>query len=213
MLLISKVHISTIARLGALGAALFGGTAVGGFQSREAASPPLADAHVHLSLGSVDALERLAGAGVTVVRDCGGDMKQLTRWRDEIAAGTRRGPKIFLAGPLLDGPKPGASGEIPEMLENPMEKSDPKFRQLEPARRLAASGRPSATSGVIAVGTLRPYHIWCNWLRWPSASYTELVTQVVAGQVLEHVHRLALLVPVAEVDRADCFCELDRSGV
>ena len=109
MLLISKVHISTIARLGALGAALFGGTAVGGFQSREAASPPLADAHVHLSLGSVDALERLAGAGVTVVRDCGGDMKQLMRWRDEIAAGTRRGPKIFLAGPLLDGPKPGAT--------------------------------------------------------------------------------------------------------
>ena len=93
------------------------------------------------------------------------------------------------------------------------ESGDPKFRQLEPARRLAASGRPSATSGVSAVGTLRPYHIWCHWLRWPSASYTELVTQVVAGQVLEHVHRLALLVPVAEVDRADCFCELDRSGV
>lgn len=90
---------------------------------------------------------------------------------------------------------------------------EPKFGQLEPARRLAASGRPSATSGVIAVGTLRPHHIWCNWLRWPSASYTELVTQVVAGQVVEHVHRLALLVPVAEVDRADCFCELNRSGV
>ena len=51
MLLISKVHISTFARLGALGAALFGGTAVGGFQSREAASPTIADAHVHLSLG------------------------------------------------------------------------------------------------------------------------------------------------------------------
>lgn len=81
----------------------------------------------------------------------------------------------------------------------------------ESAARLVEE--PSATSGVIAVGTLRPYHIWCNWLRWPSASYTELVTQVVAGQVLEHVHRLALLVPVAEVDRADCFCELDRSGV
>ena len=65
----------------------------------------------------------------------------------------------------------------------------------------------------IEVGTLSPYHIWCNGLRRPSASSPELVTQVVAGQVLEHVHRLALLVPVAEVDRADCFCELDRSGV
>jgi hypothetical protein len=33
---------------------------------------------------------------------------------------------------------------------------DPKLFQLEPARRLAAPGGPSATSGVIAVGTLRP---------------------------------------------------------
>ena len=48
---ISKAHVTTIPRLGAIGAALFGGTAVGGFQSREAVSPPLADAHVHLSLG------------------------------------------------------------------------------------------------------------------------------------------------------------------
>ena len=30
---------------------------------------------------------------------------------------------------------------------------------------------------------------------------------------METGHRLALLVPVAEVDRADCFCELDRNGV
>jgi hypothetical protein len=34
---------------------------------------------------------------------------------------------------------------------------EPDFHELEPARRVAASGRPSATSGVIAIGTLRPY--------------------------------------------------------
>jgi imidazolonepropionase-like amidohydrolase len=99
---------STIARLGAVGAVLFATIAAVGFQPREPDSPSLADAHVHLSLGPADALERLASAGVTVVRDCGGDIDQLTHWRDEIAAGKRRGPRIFLAGPLIDGPKPGA---------------------------------------------------------------------------------------------------------
>ena len=68
----------------------------------------LADAHVHLSLSSAGALERLADAGVVVVRDCGGDLEQLTRWRDDVSAGRRRGPKIFVSGPLLDGPKEGA---------------------------------------------------------------------------------------------------------
>lgn len=68
----------------------------------------LADAHVHLSLSSSGALERLADTSVVVVRDCGGDLEQLTRWRDDVGAGRRRGPKIFLSGPLLDGPKEGA---------------------------------------------------------------------------------------------------------
>ena len=99
MLLISKVHISTIARLGALGAACSAGP-------RSVVSSRVTPPHRPSRMLTFicrwvpsDALERLAGAGVTVVRDCGGDMKQLTRWRDEIAAGTRRGPR-FSCGPL-----------------------------------------------------------------------------------------------------------------
>lgn len=69
---------------------------------------PLADAHVHLSAGSTADLERLADANIVAVRDCGGDLAQLKQWRDEIASGARRGPRIFLCGPLLDGPKPDA---------------------------------------------------------------------------------------------------------
>jgi Amidohydrolase family len=75
-------------------------------------SPRLADAHVHLSLGHAEDLEKLHSAGITVVRDCGGDMAQLRQWRDEIAKGQRRGPKIYIAGPLLDGPKPGAQFRV-----------------------------------------------------------------------------------------------------
>ena len=51
-------------------------------------SLPFADAHVHLSMGSARDLERLLDAGITAVRDCGGDVAQLTQWRDAIAAGT-----------------------------------------------------------------------------------------------------------------------------
>ncbi|MGH9162648.1 MAG: Fic family protein [Vicinamibacteraceae bacterium] len=68
----------------------------------------LADAHVHLSAGLADHLDRLSAHGITVARDCGGDVDQLLRWRAEIAAGTRRGPRLLIAGPALDGPKPDA---------------------------------------------------------------------------------------------------------
>jgi hypothetical protein len=68
-----------------------------------------ADAHVHLSLGSPADLDSLLARGVTVVRDAGGDLQQLLRWRTEIAAGSRRGPRLLIAGPIIDGPKPGAA--------------------------------------------------------------------------------------------------------
>ncbi len=74
----------------------------------DSSPPPLADAHIHLSEAGPAALDSLVAAGVVAVRDCGGELEELERWRDEIAAGRRRGPRIYLAGPLLDGPKPGA---------------------------------------------------------------------------------------------------------
>jgi len=71
-----------------------------------------ADAHVHLSAGQAEHLDSLLANGITVVRDCGGDMAELFRWRSEIAAGVRRGPRIIIAGPTLDGPKPDAQYRV-----------------------------------------------------------------------------------------------------
>ena len=44
--------------------------------------------------------------GVTGVRDMGSDLNVIKKWRAEIEAGRLLGPRIILAGPMLDGPAP-----------------------------------------------------------------------------------------------------------
>ena len=63
------------------------------------------DAHSHLSWYGEAALDSLLAYGVVGVRDVGGDALQLRQWRNEIGSGARRGPMIFFAGPVIDGPK------------------------------------------------------------------------------------------------------------
>lgn len=63
------------------------------------------DAHSHLSWYGKQALDSLLKYGVVGVRDVGGDAIQLRMWRHQITRGERKGPRIFFAGPVLDGPK------------------------------------------------------------------------------------------------------------
>jgi len=78
--------------------------------------PGLADMHVHL-LGGWDGesvemlgyrryLNALLYAGVTTVLDTGNVTPFVVQMRDEIAAGRLTGPRIYCAGPLVDGPDP-----------------------------------------------------------------------------------------------------------
>jgi imidazolonepropionase-like amidohydrolase len=78
--------------------------------------PALADMHVHL-LGGWDGesvemlgyrryLNGLLYAGVTTVLDAGNVTPFVTQMRDEIAAGRLVGPRIYCAGPLVDGADP-----------------------------------------------------------------------------------------------------------
>ncbi len=74
--------------------------------------PGLWDMHVHTVFGDwfphgkEIALPLFIANGVTGVRDMGGELDVLQQWRKEIAAGTLLGPRMFIAGPMLDGPKP-----------------------------------------------------------------------------------------------------------
>ena len=65
--------------------------------------PGLFDMHTHLSFWGADALPTLVRYGVLGVRDLGGLLEELDRWRAEIDRGERIGPRIFRAGPYVDG--------------------------------------------------------------------------------------------------------------
>ena len=74
--------------------------------------PGLWDMHGHLTDATEDAFPLLIMNGVTGVRDMGGDLAQIDRWRSEIDKGSRVGPHIIRAGPFVDGPKQGVSNRL-----------------------------------------------------------------------------------------------------
>ncbi|WP_226633923.1 amidohydrolase family protein [Novosphingobium profundi] len=69
--------------------------------------PGLWDAHIHSRYEGIDHLRLLIAHGVTATRDLGGPwehLPELVLWRDEIAAGTRVGPRLWTAGTVLNNP-------------------------------------------------------------------------------------------------------------
>jgi imidazolonepropionase-like amidohydrolase len=66
--------------------------------------PGLWDMHVHLRDPAY--LELLVAEGITGVREMGNDPALVGEWRDRIAAGRLTGPRIVMAGRILDGPSP-----------------------------------------------------------------------------------------------------------
>jgi len=74
--------------------------------------PGLWDMHVHMAFGDwfphgrEITLPLFIANGITGVRDMGGELDALQQWRKEISAGTLVGPRIVMAGPMLDGPQP-----------------------------------------------------------------------------------------------------------
>src|ERR1044072_6207301 len=74
--------------------------------------PGLWDMHVHVVDAGGGALGEAVAAGVTGIRDLGGELPVLDAWRREIAAGEGGGPLIVRAGPVLDGTNPGAPHRV-----------------------------------------------------------------------------------------------------
>jgi imidazolonepropionase-like amidohydrolase len=74
--------------------------------------PGLWDMHVHMVFGEwfprgkEVTVPLFIANGITGVRDMGSELEVLQQWRKEIEGGTLIGPRIVMAGPMLDGPKP-----------------------------------------------------------------------------------------------------------
>ena len=64
--------------------------------------PGLFEMHAHTSKTRASALGLYVANGVTTIRDVGGDHEELLRWRREIRAGARVGPRMMIAGPYLE---------------------------------------------------------------------------------------------------------------
>ena len=68
--------------------------------------PGLWDMHVHVQRYPYFYFALLTANGITGARDMGGPLEDLEHWRDQIANREILGPKLFFAGPYLDGPRP-----------------------------------------------------------------------------------------------------------
>jgi imidazolonepropionase-like amidohydrolase len=81
--------------------------------------PGLWDMHVHEIFGAwLPEDEKIipllfVANGVTGVRDMGGDLEPLKKWRARIADGKMVGPRMIIAGPMLDGPTPQFPSSAP----------------------------------------------------------------------------------------------------
>ena len=71
--------------------------------------PGLWDMHAHAA--QIEWLPAYLGAGVTSIRDMGGEQPYLTAMRDQVSSGRGLGPRVLLAG-LVDGDAPGAFGAV-----------------------------------------------------------------------------------------------------
>ena len=106
--------------------------------------PGLWDMHVHLAKAGASSPGLFVANGVTSVRDMGGDFAVVRRWRDEIAAGVRVGPRIRTAGPILENAervrrmKARGTVEPVDRFRAPVADTDDAQRVVDSVARLGA---------------------------------------------------------------------------
>ena len=81
--------------------------------------PGLIDTHVHATLMGDADLALFPATGVTTARDVGGRLDKVIALRQRLADGVVFGPRLFVFGPLLDGPGNSfGEGGLSEILDN-----------------------------------------------------------------------------------------------
>jgi imidazolonepropionase-like amidohydrolase len=113
--------------------------------------PGLWDAHAHVTDGGEAALDAYVANGVTTVRDLGGRLPELLAWRAGVRAGTRVGPRLLVAGPILEGAwwldaVVGMLAADAELRAYPFVEASPRVRVASPA------DAPAAVDSLVRLG-------------------------------------------------------------
>jgi imidazolonepropionase-like amidohydrolase len=104
----------------------------------------------------------LLSLGVTSVRDMGGDVASTARWKSEVASGARVGPRIFHAGPIIEGtwwlgPVTKALAGDPQLAAFPLLKVSPRLGLSAPADAAALVEQiRAAGADLVKFRNLRP---------------------------------------------------------
>jgi imidazolonepropionase-like amidohydrolase len=103
--------------------------------------PGLFDMHVHTSKTRASALGLYVVHGVTTVRDQGSEHAEVLRWRREVRAGTRVGPRMLIAGPYLESRSniERMRRDPPESRVEPFERARIPVGSPDDARRIVDS--------------------------------------------------------------------------
>jgi imidazolonepropionase-like amidohydrolase len=68
----------------------------------------------------------LLSAGITTIRDMGAPLDDIVRLREAAASGSLVGPRVFIAGPLMEGPTPIQLGLIVDLFSEPQAREEIK---------------------------------------------------------------------------------------
>jgi imidazolonepropionase-like amidohydrolase len=102
--------------------------------------PGFIDLHAHLSKARASSLGLFIANGVTTIRDMGGDYEELLHWRRDVQTGARIGPRILMAGPILESVR-----NVERM------RKDPPEARIEPFERVRIPvGSPAEARRVVA---------------------------------------------------------------
>jgi imidazolonepropionase-like amidohydrolase len=103
--------------------------------------PGLFDIHSHLSKIRASALGLYVVHGVTTLRDQGSEPDEVLRWRREVRAGERVGPRMLLAGPYLESLRniERMRADPPESRVEPFERARTPVGSPADARRIVDS--------------------------------------------------------------------------
>src|SRR5688500_11644619 len=87
--------------------------------------PGLFEMHAHASKARASSLGLYVTHGVTTIRDQGSEHAEVLRWRREIRAGARVGPRMLIAGPYLESLRniQRMRGDPPEERVEPFERA------------------------------------------------------------------------------------------